>query len=410
MNREKIDRDPLTGLSNDLYLKKTYQNYITTYPDSYFVMIDFEKFKSINDTFGHHVGDQYLILFAKILQSNFQDSIVVRLHGDEFAILTKCSVSELERRFKFCNKKIELAVQERKIPKKFGFNAGCTKVEHGIDNTKEKADYMMYYAKKNHLMFQVFSEIIWSEKEEEKKFLNSIQMGLNNNEFSYSTREFFDKNCQKKDISQICTKWENGTSIFQNGNYRLLREYSILTQLDLHNIQYLLERCHFNEQMMISIDYQTLLKVDSLVDYFRLSSELFSIDFSKIIFSINLQGIRPEENHLIIKKIELFKNMGFQVCLDQYSSLLGDEIWEYSDIDYVKFQNQYWKGAMNHSKTDYWLRKKVDMFIGCQEKCIPVFTFIENEAEAQYLSSFVTEESLLSGNFYSKEKRLVLKK
>lgn len=410
MSIEKIDRDPLTGLSNDLYLKKSYQNYITTYPDSYFVMIDFEKFKSINDTFGHHVGDQYLILFAQILQSNFQDSIVVRLHGDEFAILTKCSVSELERRFEFCNKKIELAVQERKIPKKFGFNAGCTKAEHGIDNTKEKADYMMYYAKKNQLRFQVFSDQIWLGKEEEKSFLNSIQNGLKNDGFSYSVRNLFDKNCQEKEIFQICTKWENGTSLFQNGNYGLLREYSILTQLDLHNIQYLLERCNFDKQMMISIDYQTLLKVNSLVDYFRLSSELFSIDFSKIIFSINLQGIHPEENRMIIQKIELLKNMGFQVCLDQYSSLLGDEIWEYSDVDYIKFQNQYWKSAMNYSKSDYWLRKKVDMFAGCQEKCIPVFTFIENEKEAKYLSSFVTEDTLLSGNFYSKEQKLVLKK
>ena len=40
-------RDGLTGIFNEEYLKKNYQNYLDKHPDSNFIMIDFEKFKSI---------------------------------------------------------------------------------------------------------------------------------------------------------------------------------------------------------------------------------------------------------------------------------------------------------------------------------------------------------------------------
>ena len=92
-------RDSLTGIFNEEYLKKNYQSYLDKHPDSNFIMIDSEKFKSINDTFGHNVGDDYLRTFAKILENNFKDSLVVRLHGDEFVILTKYSEDYIDEIF-----------------------------------------------------------------------------------------------------------------------------------------------------------------------------------------------------------------------------------------------------------------------------------------------------------------------
>ena len=52
------------------------------------------------------MGDTYLKVFGKILNSAFKDSIVVRLHGDEFAILTKYNEIYIEKILKLCNQKI----------------------------------------------------------------------------------------------------------------------------------------------------------------------------------------------------------------------------------------------------------------------------------------------------------------
>ena len=50
-------------------------------------LIDCDKFKSINDTYGHAVGDKVLIAIAETLQKVCRDKdVIFRLGGDEFAI------------------------------------------------------------------------------------------------------------------------------------------------------------------------------------------------------------------------------------------------------------------------------------------------------------------------------------
>jgi diguanylate cyclase (GGDEF)-like protein len=51
--------------------------------------IDVDKFKHINDTFGHAEGDTLLIELASILKCTFRESdIIARIGGDEFAVLS----------------------------------------------------------------------------------------------------------------------------------------------------------------------------------------------------------------------------------------------------------------------------------------------------------------------------------
>ena len=49
-------------------------------------LFDCDKFKSINDTYGHLVGDKVLIEVANKLQKVFSDQVLFRLGGDEFVV------------------------------------------------------------------------------------------------------------------------------------------------------------------------------------------------------------------------------------------------------------------------------------------------------------------------------------
>lgn len=86
-----VQKDPLTGLWNRTYTEEHINEYLTERRHcGVLFMIDMDNFKSINDTYGHIVGDEILIEFARTLQAlTRQNDIVCRLGGDEFIVFLK---------------------------------------------------------------------------------------------------------------------------------------------------------------------------------------------------------------------------------------------------------------------------------------------------------------------------------
>lgn len=83
--------DPVTGLANRKALDVALGDLLTEGAASLAVLlIDLDRFKNVNDTLGHHVGDQLLVEVARRLGSNApSDSLVVRMGGDEFVVLLR---------------------------------------------------------------------------------------------------------------------------------------------------------------------------------------------------------------------------------------------------------------------------------------------------------------------------------
>jgi diguanylate cyclase (GGDEF)-like protein len=84
--------DPLTKLYNIGYFKDRLQeelNRARRFQHSVSVtIIDLDKFKDFNDSFGHQAGDQLLIKLAKVFKDHFEDTdIIARYGGDEFIVM-----------------------------------------------------------------------------------------------------------------------------------------------------------------------------------------------------------------------------------------------------------------------------------------------------------------------------------
>ena len=89
---ELASHDALTGLPNRRLFLEMGQSYLSRAKRSrkhYGLMyVDLDRFKSINDTLGHHVGDLLLQTVASRLQSALRESdVVARMGGDEFIVL-----------------------------------------------------------------------------------------------------------------------------------------------------------------------------------------------------------------------------------------------------------------------------------------------------------------------------------
>lgn len=89
--------DFLTGLYNRRYFYEFISAWREAKQISLFYL-DLDKFKQINDTYGHPVGDQALIETAQTIRAHFPDDLTARLGGDEFliAFFGEYSLAELE--------------------------------------------------------------------------------------------------------------------------------------------------------------------------------------------------------------------------------------------------------------------------------------------------------------------------
>ena len=155
-------RDYLTGLYNRSQLEN-FMNYElkNMKKGNYFflILLDLDKFKQINDTYGHVVGDEALINAAKLLRGSCKrkTDYVARLGGDEFVIIGQCenkeTVDMIIRRMHSVADKFNVS---SKKPYKLLFSAGYVIYDGStyatLDMLLSEADRKMYdvkNAKKN---------------------------------------------------------------------------------------------------------------------------------------------------------------------------------------------------------------------------------------------------------------------
>lgn len=160
-------RDTLTGLLN----RKTFEhqfaklqaipNEQSTGPDApacWIGMVDVDRFKSINDRFGHVFGDEVLLLVSQIIQHSFRSADkAYRFGGEEFAILMEGTTEAgaagaLER--------LRAAVERHRFPQvgSVTISVGWTRIlpRDAPVNAIERADAALYHAKHSgrNLVFQ----------------------------------------------------------------------------------------------------------------------------------------------------------------------------------------------------------------------------------------------------------------
>jgi diguanylate cyclase (GGDEF)-like protein len=88
--------DPVCGLPNRIYfgerLEQTINNVRGGGLSAAVFYIDLDHFKDVNDTLGHHIGDELILNVTQRLSRIMRgDDLVARLGGDEFAIITSCA-------------------------------------------------------------------------------------------------------------------------------------------------------------------------------------------------------------------------------------------------------------------------------------------------------------------------------
>ena len=155
--------DGLTGISNrQHFMKRAVEEYSYARRNDMtvgLIMIDIDRFKQVNDTYGHQMGDSVLNQFAGVINRvKRKEDIFARYGGEEFVIIP-CGQIYLDEVFSFCER-IRQAVEFSefrfgdtciRITASFGFHT-CKigkneKVEDRLEDMIKKADQALYRAK-----------------------------------------------------------------------------------------------------------------------------------------------------------------------------------------------------------------------------------------------------------------------
>jgi diguanylate cyclase (GGDEF)-like protein/PAS domain S-box-containing protein len=159
--------DALTGLPNRTLLNDRIENAIRSArrarEQMAVLLLDLDRFKDVNDTLGHHVGDLLLTEIGPRLQQPLRNSdTVARLGGDEFAILL-LGPTDLEMACRVAERIVEALRRPfaiRDLALEVGVSIGVALYpEHGLTAHEllQHADVAMYAAKRDHLGFVVYS-------------------------------------------------------------------------------------------------------------------------------------------------------------------------------------------------------------------------------------------------------------
>lgn len=378
--KTQAQMDSLTGLLN----RATFVNKMSDFMsqkrscNSAIFFIDLDKFKTVNDQYGHHVGDELLIEFAKRLNACFEgDHMISRLGGDEFAVFLK-QVSDLAQLHVLADKVVA------GLRKPFAFSNGCNfkmsasigismldaEVKSASEGLKQ-ADMAMYEVKRNgRADFIIFNQGL-NESERRRSILEKgLLKALKHGEIhiNYQPIVCFESGAVKG--MEALMRWHND----ELGDISPVEFIPIAEQINLinpfsnwlihqvcHDLRQLINTCG-NDELFVSINISPKqLLSDQVCDNLLMSLEVNQLSSKHIKLEITETAIYDQEES-VVRQLRRIRSYGIGIYIDDfgtgYSSL--ERLIQYP-FDGLKIDRSFVKNLVPGNSQEIILKASVKM-------------------------------------------------
>lgn len=214
-------QDPLTGLANrsSFFIQLNQAIAVAKQEEKSFgiIYIDLDRFKIINDNFGHSFGDEILKLIGKRIQDNTrQASCCARLGGDEFVMIA----NNVEDTTVLAQNVID-AMSEHIHYQSYKFLLGCSigiakYPQDGVDSETllQNADIAMYRGKRRELKVCHYKPEFSSKAKEEFVIESNLRTAIANKEFGLYLQAKVDAKTHIKTGFEMLIRWKTAEDKF----------------------------------------------------------------------------------------------------------------------------------------------------------------------------------------------------
>jgi diguanylate cyclase (GGDEF)-like protein len=338
--------DKLTGVFNRNYLQES-ENFINL-NDYILATLDIDYFKTVNDTYGHDVGDKILTQTAQIITSSIRikDDIVIRYGGEEFVILAKINrndnlsaINVIERIFKNIQENSFYINNDEFINMTVSIGVNLVPYKsRSFSDAFKLADLALYNAKnKGRNNIEIYDE-------KENKY-NDLSLSINEIKDAIDNKKlvcFYQKivNSETQEIShyeallRIIDK--NGNIILPEKILPIIKGTFILRNITKAVLKICYKELQKNKDIKINVNLNPKDIVDDsilqILKKFALEDNISNRLGLEIVESEDLINSKEAKNNLLI-----LKELGYKLFIDDFGSGYSNFIY-LTEIkaDYIK--------------------------------------------------------------------------
>lgn len=378
-----FERDYLTGLSSRRGLYDYYFS-LDSKQVVHAMFIDIDNFKSVNDVYGHSMGDKLLIEIGQLIQNHIGNGYASRIGGDEYVILLDGSIpqADVEEIAKKLLVDLEAIDFRKDILSLISLSIGIVigqSVSQTLDDVLAKCDAAMYQAKYNgknrYTVFKATDKTLETNRNIEKE----MEDALKNGEFVVYFQPKVNMISSELYGAEALSRWNHPTDgIRPPAAYiALFEKNGFISKLDMYIFE---EVCRIKstwtgkkyEHIPISVNMSRLhLYNRHFPEDLKEITQKYGIDPHELELEITEKTFLKDSNELI-QTVAKLQEHGFLVSIDDFGSgfsalnLLKD-----IPVDTINIDREFLKNSSDNSQGRKIIRHVIAM---CRDLKMEVVT------------------------------------
>ena len=335
--------DSLTKLPNRIALTNDIQEHVKQQESitAALMIIDIDNFKYINDTLGHHFGDEFLIEIAKIFLNLSSQSIrVYRIGGDEFAFLVTASMPQIEMAAQEIMNCFHKPIYMDKIKIHTTLSMGIAVYPFAgktVQQLLKNADIAMYEAKQRGKERYVFFDDVMNYRIIEKTEIeHNLQFALDNKEFMLYFQPQYKTSNDKISGFEALIRWKSRElgMVPPNDFIKIAEESQKIVAIGkwvfVNSCDFaskLIKRGYKDIKVSVNISIVQLIQ-DDFTDFILATIESKNLDFKLIELEIT-ETVLIRSVQEAYTKLETLRSKGVSISLDDFGT-------GYSSLSYLQ--------------------------------------------------------------------------